>query len=289
MIQYDAILKNMLQRLSAGMLKQITGFTVARWLNVELPDIRSLRVDLLGETAENGLVHIELQSTNDSDMALRMAEYSLAIRRRFGRNPAQLVLYVGEAPMRMNTEFTGPHLSFACEALDVRNLDCENWLSSNLIEDNILAILLRFGTEPQTLRRILEKISAADPELRPDAMADLITLARLRKVSDILNQEVQQMAIKYEDYVITEEEFLEVYEPFLRITRQIERSVTQGRAQGVAKGKRDSLLLVLAERFGPVPQWARERLETMSPAEMDSTFVRLLTSPSLEDLLPGGN
>jgi hypothetical protein len=285
LIQYDAILKNMLQRLSAGMLKQITGFTVARWLNVELPDIRSLRVDLLGETAENGLVHIELQSTNDSDMALRMAEYSLAIRRRFARNPAQLVLYVGEAPMRMKTEFTGPHLSFACEALDVRDLDCENWLSSNLIEDNILAILLRFGTEPQTLRRILEKISAADPELHHDAVADLITLARLRKVSDILNQEVQQMAIKYEDYVITEEEFLEVYEPFLRITRQIERSV----AHGAAKGKRDALLLQLAERFGPVPQWARERLETMSPPEMDSTFVRLLTAPSLEDLLPRGN
>jgi len=59
---------------------------------VELPEIRDLRVDLLGETAENGLVHIELQSANDSDMALRMAEYSIAIRRRFGRNPAQLIL-----------------------------------------------------------------------------------------------------------------------------------------------------------------------------------------------------
>ena len=58
-------------------IRELTGASVETWIDVELPKIQNLRVDLLGETAEGGLVHLELQSSNDSAMALRMAEYSL--------------------------------------------------------------------------------------------------------------------------------------------------------------------------------------------------------------------
>ena len=83
-------------------------------------------MDLLGETAdEGGLVHLELQSSNDSAMALRMAEYSLGIFRLFGRFPRQLLLYVGEPPLRMENELRGPAVSFRYEAVDIRSLDGE--------------------------------------------------------------------------------------------------------------------------------------------------------------------
>jgi hypothetical protein len=39
-------------------------------------------------------LHIELQSTNQRDMTLRMPGYSLAIHRQFRRFPEQMVLYV---------------------------------------------------------------------------------------------------------------------------------------------------------------------------------------------------
>jgi hypothetical protein len=56
-------------------LKSTTlGVSVVRWLNVETPQVLSSRADLLGATSEGEFVHIELQSTNDPDMALRMAE-----------------------------------------------------------------------------------------------------------------------------------------------------------------------------------------------------------------------
>jgi hypothetical protein len=38
-----------------------------------LPTVRNLRLDLLGETADGGLAHVELQSGNDAAMPLRMA------------------------------------------------------------------------------------------------------------------------------------------------------------------------------------------------------------------------
>jgi hypothetical protein len=125
MHEYDTVLKSVLQRMPAGMLQQVTDFAVTHWHNIELPEVRSSRVDLLGETAERKLVHIELQSTNDPKMALRMAEYALAICRRFERMPEQVVLYVGQYPARMKTSLNGPHLSFDCRVVDIRELDGE--------------------------------------------------------------------------------------------------------------------------------------------------------------------
>ena len=49
--------------------------------------LQNPRVDLLGETAVGDLVHIELQSSNDARMALRMAESCLNIYRHFDRLP----------------------------------------------------------------------------------------------------------------------------------------------------------------------------------------------------------
>ena len=69
---YEVVFKLILREIEAP---------IAPWLNVELPEVRNTRVDLLGETATGDLIHIELQSTNDPDMPLRMAEYCLRVRR----------------------------------------------------------------------------------------------------------------------------------------------------------------------------------------------------------------
>ncbi len=109
MQEYDAALKLLLQTSTGSVLRQITGgLTVARWLNVEFSEVRTRRADLLGATADDQLIHIELQSSHDGEMALRMAEYSFGIYRQFRRFPHQIVLYVGEAPLRMTATLSGP-------------------------------------------------------------------------------------------------------------------------------------------------------------------------------------
>jgi len=107
-------------------LKRLTGLEVARWRNAELPEVRSL----LGETSLKKLIHIELQSTNDPRMALRMLEYGAAIHRSFNQFPEQLVLYVGKAPLRMDRGLAGPGLNFECRIADIRDLDSEPLLES---------------------------------------------------------------------------------------------------------------------------------------------------------------
>ena len=90
MHEYDITLKRVLRRLTGSVLRELTGFTVRRWHNAELPEVHSRRADMLGETAGGDLVHIELQSTNQSGMALRMLEYTTAIYGQFGRFPIRL-------------------------------------------------------------------------------------------------------------------------------------------------------------------------------------------------------
>jgi hypothetical protein len=101
MHEYDVAFKLILQQSVDVAIREIAGTTIAKWLNVELPEVRNTRVDLLGETEGRDLIHIELQSTNDPTMPLRMAEYCLRVFRLFGKFPRQILVYVGDAPLRM--------------------------------------------------------------------------------------------------------------------------------------------------------------------------------------------
>jgi predicted transposase YdaD len=217
-------------------------------------------------------VHIELQSTNDSKMALRMAEYALAICRRFDRMPAQVVLYVGLEAVRMKTTLNGPHLSFDCRVIDIRDLDGEVWLASDRVEDNVVAVLMSFASRHEAIRKILQRIAESDPARRPGALAELLILAGLRKTGDIIKREAKRMPILNDimDH--------EVIGPVLRQGMEI------GRTKGRTEGERSVILRQLSQRFGLVPDWAKHRLEAMSIAEIDRIALRLLDARSLEDL-----
>ena len=41
----------------------------------------------------------------------------------------------------------------------------------------------------------------------------------------------------------------------------------------------------MSERFGPVPAWARERIESLGSPELEQLMRRVLKANSLEDLL----
>jgi hypothetical protein len=76
MHEYDVALKRILTRPGSVLLTALTGSPSLRWLNVEAPLVRNLRVDLLGEAPNGDLIHIELQSRNEKEFPLRMGEYS---------------------------------------------------------------------------------------------------------------------------------------------------------------------------------------------------------------------
>ncbi len=164
MFEYDTSLKLLLKPTASRIVQELTGGRITRWISVELPT-QNTRVDLLGETEDGELIHIELQSTNDPKMALRMAEYCVRIVRLYSRFARQVVLYVGEEPLRMASEFHGPEALIQYRIIDIRDLDGERLLASDQVADNIVAILARLQDSRGTVRQVLKRIAALGARL----------------------------------------------------------------------------------------------------------------------------
>jgi hypothetical protein len=122
---YDVTLKTLLRDIAGRAVYTATGLTIESWINIELPKVANPRLDLLGETHDGSLLHLELQIRNDADMAGRMAEYALAIYRIHRQFARQIVLYAGETELRMATSLEGPGFAFRFEVIDLRDLDGE--------------------------------------------------------------------------------------------------------------------------------------------------------------------
>jgi len=151
---YDVALKLLLQGAATLTMRELSGTAVARWLDVELPKVQNLRLDLLGETVDGGLVHVELHSSDHPAMPLRMAEYCLGVFRLFGRSPRQVVLYAGEPLLRMDSGLQGPGMLFQYRLIDIRTLDGDRLLESEEVGDNSIAILARLRDHERAVHRI---------------------------------------------------------------------------------------------------------------------------------------
>jgi predicted transposase YdaD len=214
-------------------------------------------------------------------MALRMAEYALAVYRQFRQFPEQIVLYVGRAPLAMPETLAGQALAFRFRAVDIREMDGAPLLESGNPDENVIAVLMRLGDEREAVRRILKRIAESEPGQREIALREFIILAGLRRLGAIIQEVTKTMPILDD---IMDHDLLG---PVLRRGLQQGRveGLAEGRVEGRVEGEQTVVMRQIEKRFGPVPSWARERLEAMSAPEVEETALRLLDVRSLEELL----
>jgi predicted transposase YdaD len=273
MHEYDVALKMLLRGSARMTFQALTGGPVEKWLDIELPKVQNLRMDLLGEMADGDMLHLELQSRNDPEMPERMAEYALGAYRLFRRFPRQIVLYVGERPLNMKPELVGPRFAFSYELRDMRDLDGDALLESADPGDNVLAVLGRLRDSKTAVVEIVRCIAGLDATRRHVAARQLIILAGLRGLEQTVEKEIRKMPI-LED--IMEHKVL---------GREFRRGKAEGEAKGRAEGERLILRRQMIKLFGVLPEWAEKSLRAYSAAELESLGERLLDARSLEDLL----
>ena len=66
---------------------------------------------------------------------------------------------------------------------------------------------------------------------------------------------------------------------------KIRKGIEIGRQEGRQEGERQIVLRQITKRFGPPPEWANRRLTEAPIEEVEAIALRLLDSPTLEDLL----
>ncbi|HEX4807983.1 MAG TPA: DUF4351 domain-containing protein [Bryobacteraceae bacterium] len=273
-MKYDIALKSLLQTSGLTILERLAGAHLVRWLNVELPKVRMPQLDLLAETETGELVHFELQSRNDPEMPLRMAEYALAIYRQYGRFPRQFVLYVGEARLSMRPELHGPSLHFSYTVVDIREMDAQQLLASPASGDNILAVLADAQTPGKTAIEVLRRIARLSPAEQAAQLPLLMIISGLRGLGKLIQSEVSLMPI--------EVDLDEVFGDYLEARASKWRE--QGREQGLEQGRHSIIRRLMVNRFGPIPAWADDRLKALQGEQLEELGVRVLDAKSLEDL-----
>jgi hypothetical protein len=269
MQKYDVALKVLLQSQARRTISELTGTSIAKWLDVELPKVQNLRLDLLGETVGDELIHLELQSGNDAGMPLRMAEYCLGVFRLFGRFPRQVLLYVGEAPLRMATKLRGGGLSFHYRAVDIRRLDGDRLLESEEVGDNVIAILAHLRDHKDAVRRIVARLAGLAPAERATALEQLFILAGLRRLEETVEQEARKMPV-----------YIDILE-----NKVLGREFKKGLQEGRQEGELAILRRLIERRFGSLPSWAEQRLAGASTEQLEELATRVLDAASLEELL----
>ena len=265
MQDYDVTLKTLLRGSAEKLFEDLTGAVVAKWLDIELPKVQNPRMDLLAETADGAIAQLELQSSNDSEMPLRMAEYYLGVYRQFERFPQQTVLYVGEAALRMLSQLEGPRFSFSYELVDIRDLDSERLLNSQHVGDNVIGILTRLGDQRRAIHKIIGNIASLEASERETALKQLMILSGLRGLEEVLEEEIRKMPILNDimDHKVLGREY----------------------KRGASEEALTILRRLIEERFGAIPASAEERFNNLPTTELEILSVRVLKAKDLEDLL----
>lgn len=267
MQDYDVTLKSLLLVPAARAKRMVARTEVTKWLDVELPKVQNLRLDLLGETADGGLIQVELQSANDPAMPLRMAEYALGVFRLLRRFPRQIVLYVGDAAASLEAELRASGVLFQYEVIDIRTLDAEELLQSREVGDNVIAVLARLRDHRG--RRILRRIAGLPFAQRATAIKQLLILAGLRRWAHTVVEETENMPMHID---LMENDYLG---PILL------KKMEEGRQEG----KVAILRRQLEKRFGALPVWATEKLAGMPASALEALSERVLDTGTLEELL----
>ncbi|MBF0425470.1 MAG: DUF4351 domain-containing protein [Magnetococcales bacterium] len=153
-------------------------------------------------------------------------------------------------------------------------------LESSSLEENLLAVLCRLTDSRQTLRVILARIALMEPKARMDTLEKLATLAGLRRLITVVEEEVKEMAITFD---VMENEFFRKI--FIKGRLEgIQEGIQIGERQTHLKGEAALLLRQLKQRFGSLPGWVPERIDAADATTLETWGDRILTAQSLQEV-----
>ncbi|MCC6538497.1 MAG: hypothetical protein IT162_13155 [Bryobacterales bacterium] len=293
----DVLSKLWLRRGQDGILsRRLCGGQIVEHLPTEQPRISNRQADLLVRNDRGEYRHVEIEGYNEDDVGFgfRMLEYYVYYRREYGAPISQCVLYIGAEPLRMSAAFEEGGTTHRFEMVNLQDYTAEELLASPDWGDNLWALGAQ-GDRVGTLSAILVRLKALPPEEREDALAELTAYSGIMKLDGLLQEKLKENPMLEID--LSENAVLRpFFDAALRkgrdegIEEGRDAGREEGRAEGREEGRRDTLrrtlVNLLSMKFGsPLPVWARERVASALPQQLDDWTQRVLRCDSLEDIL----
>ncbi len=278
---YDATAKVLFNDIPKALIKLLTNQEAVRMESLEISAVKQRTPDLLLTLEDQTLLHIELQSSNDTTMPWRMLEYYSLIYQQFNQVPLQLVLYLGYAPLTMKATIQTEKLNFSYQVKDIREIDCQPLMSSDIIGDNLLSLLCKNGATVENLRKILQAIQKLPKAARQDALVQVLLLSQLRKVQVVLQQEIEKMPIQMDlrEHPYFQEILKKEVQQAAIFAR--EEAELRGELRGKIEASRHMLSKLLSHRFGAIPDAIESKIAAAELEQLEVWIDRLLDTPSL--------
>ncbi|MDT7906859.1 MAG: hypothetical protein RRA63_02275 [Candidatus Calescibacterium sp.] len=159
--RFDLVLKEIFSGAVGKIISIATGEKIKEKLEditQEVKFLKSLRPDMLFKAGDK-IFHIEIQAQQDKTLPKRMLIYSVVIEEKFGKEPVQIVLFVGKGnptPSYFRSEFK--FLKF--KVVDLKKIDPDEFLGSNKPEEVILGVLAgKYREKQEVFKKVIRKIS----------------------------------------------------------------------------------------------------------------------------------
>jgi predicted transposase YdaD len=159
--RFDLVLKEIFSRAVGKIISIATGEKIEEKLediNREVKLLKSLRPDMLFKAGEK-IFHIEIQAQQDKTLPKRMLLYSVGIEEKFGKEPVQIVLFVGKGnppPSYFKSEFK----TLKFRVVDWKKINPDEFLKSDKPEEVILGVLAgKYREKPEVFNKVIRKIS----------------------------------------------------------------------------------------------------------------------------------
>lgn len=270
--RYDVSLKALFLREGDGIMRNLLfGGKVAEHLATEQPQVFNHRADMVVRTTNGSLHQVEFQTTNEPGFALRMLEYYAYLVRAHQQHVDQKVLYMGAAPLQMECAFTSPSIDFRFDIVNLREFDAAVLLESDDWADNALALLAK-GDAERALSVAIARLRALRGDEQNWAAGTLLLLSGIIGMEEATNNRLKEVGM----INVMENKILG---PLL--LQQFE----QGEQKGQQQGRQELLRELLTQKFGTLPAWAIERLQSAPAEDLRTCALRVLQSSTLEDTL----
>ncbi|MFK7773138.1 MAG: hypothetical protein AB8F94_13405 [Saprospiraceae bacterium] len=203
--------------LSSKLLPEKTQTTLER----EVDFLRLIKTS----AGEEMIIHIEFQTQGNREMVYRMSEYHGIELRKHKIKIKHFVVYLGKSKTKMRSKLKQEEIFTGFELINLHELKTDDFLSSRIPAEIMLAILADFDKKQseRIIRLIIEKLklySKNENELRK-FLKQLTVLSRLRNLDSQTKKIVRIMPVTYD---ITKDSFYQ-------------EGLEQGLEQGLEKTK----------------------------------------------------
>jgi len=258
--RFDLILKEIFSKAVGIIFWLATGQKIegkAKVLPAEIRFVKSFYPDILLEIGGK-IIHIEVQVQQDKTLPERMLDYFYAIRKKYGKTPTQIVLFVGKGnppptKFELKDEFGTQSLSFNFIVLDMKKINPDVFIKSEKPEEVLVGVLAgKFKDKPEIIKKVKKRIVEIVKDEKEIAKY-IDSVSFLAGLFDV-KIEVKPMPIQ----VDIRKTFLYKWgkEEGLKEGKQEglkegeKRGIEKGKQEGLKEGLKKAILVDIEEKFG---------------------------------------